>query len=514
MRALSPASGAGWRLSELLAGLAEPPVPAAVWIDRLTADARDAGPGALLLAIADDDHMALTSAREAAERGCPAIAIDAGVLTRNASVARALSARARLAAVPRLRDRGAEIARRFFGDAGALLTTIGIAGSVGKTSVGHLLAQALSEELRCAVVGGLGSGFPGELQTDAPTGPGPLALQRELARQRNHGAAAVAVSLTADELSPGVADAARFRYLLFTNLAAQRPDRRRAASESLNAIGRLFGTPGLEWALVNDDDPASAFIIPRLPSSVRLARYSVGGAADATDRADLWVCARQVVASPRGMRILIDSSLGKGVLETRLIGRVHAANLIAVATVLLSRGLPLDVALERVARVRGVPGRLERFGGDGTPLVAVDTARTPQTLARAIRELRPHCTARLLTVLGCAGWGPRRSRALMGRVAERLSDRIIITDDNPRGEDGDRILADILRGVRAPQCSVVARERGLAIRHAIASAGPSDAVLIAGKGNETTQDMGELKVHFSDRAQVVQALAEWRGRPA
>jgi len=143
-------------------------------------------------------------------------------------------------------------------------------------------------------------------------------------------------------------------------------------------------------------------------------------------------------------------------------------------------------------------------------LVVVDHAHTPDALEKALANLRLHRGRRVITVVGCGGDRDRGKRPLIGAIAERLSDALILTDDNPRSEDGNAIISDILGGVSRPDKVRVERRRGLAIRLAIALAGTGDAVLVAGKGHETTQDLGELKVHFSDRAQVVEALREWR----
>lgn len=155
---------------------------------------------------------------------------------------------------------------------------------------------------------------------------------------------------------------------------------------------------------------------------------------------------------------------------------------------------------------------MECFGGRGQPLVVVDYAHTPDALDQALTNLREHSQGKLICVFGCGGDRDRGKRPLMGEIAERLSDRVIVTDDNPRREDGDCIIADVLAGVHQSRAVTVERQRGLAIRLAIATAAEQDAVLIAGKGHEITQDMGDLKVHFSDRAQVVQALQERGGR--
>jgi UDP-N-acetylmuramoyl-L-alanyl-D-glutamate--2,6-diaminopimelate ligase len=154
---------------------------------------------------------------------------------------------------------------------------------------------------------------------------------------------------------------------------------------------------------------------------------------------------------------------------------------------------------------------MERFGGDGQPLVVVDYAHTPDALEQALLNLREHARGRIHCVVGCGGARDRGKRPLMGAIAERLADRVILTDDNPRSEDGDGIIDDIRAGMERPEAVCVERQRALAIRVAIATAAEQDLVLIAGKGHETTQDMGDLKIHFSDRAQVLQVLQERGG---
>jgi UDP-N-acetylmuramoyl-L-alanyl-D-glutamate--2,6-diaminopimelate ligase len=201
----------------------------------------------------------------------------------------------------------------------------------------------------------------------------------------------------------------------------------------------------------------------------------------------------------------------EGEVEVGVLGTFNAANLLAVLAILRSRGLALAPALHALAKAQAVPGRMECFGSEDAPLVAVDSARGPRALERAIGNLRRHGRGRLITVFGCAGECDAGQRPLMGAVAEAGSDLVIVTDNNPGGEDGNAIVSGILSGMRHPDQVRVERQRGLAIRIALTLAGSADSVLVAGKGHETTQDLGELKVRYSDRAQVMQALREWTG---
>jgi len=502
-----------WSLSELLSGFAAMPFESELRIDRLTLDSRQAGPGALFLACRGTRRHGLEYAEQAAERGCTAIAAEPDRRWGQPDLVR-LSAELALPVVPvaLLSRRTGEIAARFYADPSAAMEVIGITGTNGKTSVSHFLAQALAFDLRCAVIGTLGSGFPGELQTSGLTTPDPIGVQATLARLLDQGAGAVAMEVSSHALDQCRVGAVHFSHALFTNLTRDHLDYHGDMDSYAAAKRRLFRVPGLRWAIVNDDDAASTEIVAGLPATVALARYSLQPDADLARDADLWVRAASVTPLPHGLRIAVQTSAGDGEVEVGLIGRFNAANLLAVLALLLSRGVPLGSALQRLAGVRGVPGRMECFGGGEAPQVVVDYAHTPDALQKAIADLRLHCAGRLLTVFGCGGERDPGKRPLMGAIAERLSDRIIVTDDNPRGEDGDAIIAAIRAGMQEPQLAIVERQRAIAIRRAIALAGRGDAVLVAGKGHETVQDMGELKVHFSDRAQVVQALTEWQGR--
>jgi len=174
--------------------------------------------------------------------------------------------------------------------------------------------------------------------------------------------------------------------------------------------------------------------------------------------------------------------------------------------VLLLRDWPMPEALRRLQGLQGVPGRMECFGAPGQPLVVVDYAHTPDALEQVLKVLREHRPGRLLCLFGCGGDRDTGKRPQMGAVAEHLADQVLLTDDNPRSEDGDRIIADILAGMQWPERAGVERGRAEAIRRLIGEASADDIVLVAGKGHETTQTLGDLVLPFSDREQVTQAL--------
>lgn len=501
-----------WLLSDLLSGLAAVPADTDVRVGQLTLHSRRVEPGGLFLACRGTAGHGLAFAEEACRRGAVAIAAEPDERWNLSGIAAGLGIP--VIPVPDLARWASAIADRFFGKPSAALEVIGVTGTNGKTSVTHDLAEALVPELRCGIVGTVGCGFPGALAADAHTTPDPVSLQETLALLRGQGAEAVAMEVSSHALDQSRAEAVRFAYAVFTNLSRDHLDYHLDMQSYAAAKAKLFRSPGLRWAVLNLDDPLSPRILSELAPAVAVAFYSLQPNPVLPGRCDLLVHTRQLSPGPRGLRLEIHTTAGSGELKVGVLGRFNAANLLAVLGVLLARGLPLARALKLLSAVRGVPGRMECFGRGGQPLVVVDYAHTPDALEKVLTSLRAHTKGRLVAVFGCGGQRDRGKRPLMGEIAERLSDRVILTDDNPRHEDGDQIIAEILAGVRCPADLKIERQRGLAIRLAIATASERDIVLVAGKGHETVQDMGELKVDFSDRAQVVQALRERGGSAA
>ncbi|MBK5968235.1 MULTISPECIES: Mur ligase family protein [Thiorhodovibrio] len=544
----------GWLLDELLVGMttaAVAPVP----VSALALDSRKAAPGSLFLACQGGRAHGLDFARALVGQGVVAIAAEPTERWSKGEIG-ALAAELGLPVIPveRLAARTGDIAARFHQDPSTALEVIGITGTNGKTSVSHFIAQGLAAEARCAIVGTLGQGFPETLSSTGMTTPDAISLQATLAALRDQGAEAVAMEVSSHALAQQRADAVHFDVGLLTNLTRDHLDYHGSMEAYAAAKARLFALPGLRWAILNADDDFSTRVLATLAPGVKLALYSLNPALSLAPavqgRCDLLVRARHLELHQRGLRLEVearrhgeDAELLVGEFSAGLIGRFNAANLLATLTVLLARGMAFETALHQLARVKGVPGRMECFGAEGEPLCVVDYAHTPDALEQALMELRAHCRGQVILVFGCGGERDRGKRPLMGQVAARLADRIILTDDNPRHEDGDVIIAEILSGIGEPggktssaaasdqprssraevdsakdgpanqsTSTITERQRGVAIRRALLMAGPEDAVLIAGKGHETEQDMGELKARFSDRAQVMQALREWRGR--
>ncbi|MCG6896618.1 MAG: UDP-N-acetylmuramoyl-L-alanyl-D-glutamate--2,6-diaminopimelate ligase [Thiocapsa sp.] len=509
-----PSDRHAWRLADLLAGFADAGQAGDRQVWGLSPNSRSLARGAIFLACQGQTAHGLEFAEEARQRGACAILAEM-TPSWSADDMAALQARLGLPVIglQGLRARISAIADRFYGSPSAAMETFGITGTRGKTSVAHLLAQALSIELPCGIIGTIGNGFAGDLRAATEGESDAVHLQESLESLRLQGARAVAVEVSPAALGRSRFAAVHFSHAIFTSLDPKAP-RHTAATGSAEAMLRLFRNPELSWGVLNLDDAFSEAILRATPPGVGVAGFSLRPDAEALPRCDLRVHARAIHALPRGLRLHVVGETPSGRTEacfdSDLIGVCNAANLLAVLTVLLTRGLPLARAARELATVRAVPGRMECFGGEQAPLVVVDHARHPEALKRALINLRAHNPRRVITIVGCSGGGDRETRPLMGAVAEHWSDGLILTDDNPGGECGEAIIEDILAGIAEPGRVRVERQRGLAIRVSIALAGTGDAVLVAGKGHETVQDMGELKLRFSDRAQVVEALREWR----
>lgn len=470
---------AGWDLWRLLSGLAMEELGPSQAIDHLCEEAAEAGPRSLLLTRALRITDILAEAEQAAVQGCRAIAVEHSIALSAGDLGHITKAMAMsVAQIVGIGSRIGAIASRFYGEPSSALRVIGVRGGVEASSLAHLIAQALADE-RCGLVSSLGIGFPDQHWSENLWGervwnqgvrgrglageplrqPSPVELQHALARLKAAGGSAVALEI---------------------------PDTANGAPIDLDA---WLETNGIILAIDVD----------------------AGGKQSGLTREDAWLQLSEISPRPEGLHLNLDGPTGPRALEVPLLGRANGEHLWTLLRFLRALGLDGDTSLSKLARLRSVPGRMEGFGGQRAPLVVVDAAKTPTALQRAIGDLRQHRQGRLTTVFGCQGHRDQQDRAEWGRVAEHHSDLIILTDHNPAGEDGDRIIAQVLSGTRDPDRILIERQRGLAIRRAMTLAGMGDTLLIAGKGQETTQDMGELKVRFSDRAQVVQALTEWRG---
>jgi len=491
------------RLSDLLATRVDGVDPL---IGSVAMDSREVTPGCLFLACAGTRAHGLQYLSQAVEQGAVAIAWEPDARWTDGTVAPLAAGRQLpLIRVPGLGRQVSQIASRFYADPSAGLYMIGVTGTNGKTSCAQYLAQVLAPDLSCGIIGTVGNGFPGALVAGSHTTPDPVRLQALLAEFRQQGAAAVAMEVSSHALDQGRTEAVRMDVAVLTNLSREHLDYHGDMAAYGAAKKRLFHTPGLTAVVINLDDELGRGLAAELAGGPRVIGYSRGQDAPVR-RLDSWIHGEILSIDDNGMQIAVSGSWGQAGFHTPLLGDFNLSNLLAVLGVLLQRGVPLQHAVQRLQQLQGVPGRMQRFGGGTQPLVVVDYAHTPDALEHVLRALRHHTRGRLFCVFGCGGDRDRGKRPQMGAIAEALADVTLVTDDNPRTEDGDRIVADILAGMQRPGQARVIRDRARAIGAAIGSAATGDLVVVAGKGHETTQQVGNRKFPFSDAQQVSQAL--------
>ena len=390
------------------------------------------------------------------------------------------------------------------------LKLIGVTGTNGKTSTTQWIASTLAAAgQRCAQIGTLGNGFPGDLDPSANTTPDALTLHAELARYLEAGAVACAMEVSSIGLDQGRCNGARFAIAVFTNLTRDHLDYHGDMAAYADAKRILFGWPGLQSAVINVDD---AFGRTLLTSTVARRRIAYSLAGPQSGVADNFLHAENIEHTAHGLRFQLVVDGRRSTVEAPVIGDYNVANLLAVAGALLATGIDQADLPSLLSGVLPAPGRMQRYGGDCAPLVAVDYAHTPDALENALAALRPAANqrgGRLVCVFGCGGDRDRGKRALMGEVATRLADWVWVTSDNPRSEDPALIIGEILAGAGARVR--VEADRRAAIAAAIAAAGPGDVLLVAGKGHEDYQEVRGQKFPYSDALVVNAELAAWRG---
>ncbi len=484
-------------LCGLLAGFAAVDAANDCHVSGLALDSRRVQAGDLFFACRGSRSHGNAFVADAIRAGAVAVAVEAG------DAAAVADAGVPVVAVDQLAEKVGPIAARFFGDPSTHLKMIGVTGTNGKTSCSQFLAQALhSNAAPCGVIGTIGSGLCGDLLPSSHTTPDAIALQALLARMHDLGARHVVMEVSSHGLEQKRVSGVAFDVALLTNLSRDHLDYHGDMAAYALAKRRLFESPGLRWAVLNLDDALGRVLFDTLPASLPRIGYTLAGAPTVG----------QVVQGVAlnlhggGLEMMVRSPWGEGRLQSTLLGRFNAANLLGTLAALLALEVPLDVALARLAAVQAPAGRMERFGGDDQPLVVVDYAHTPDALEQVLETLREHCRGTLWCVFGCGGDRDRGKRPQMAEVAERIADRVVVTDDNPRHEDPARITADILAGMARPSDHCVERDRAAAITGAIAEAGAGDVVLVAGKGHEDYQIIGDERRHFSDREVVAAAL--------
>ena len=390
--------------------------------------------------------------------------------------------------VPDARSAMAPLANRFFGEPTRTLRVAGVTGTNGKTTTAYVTRAILEAAgIRCGLLGTIEQVVGGVAEPVERTTPEAIDLQRTFRRMLDAGDRACAMEVSSHALDLHRVDGVRFTAAAFTNLSQDHLDFHGTMEEYFAAKARLFD--GRCPTATNAGDPYGT----RLDATIRY------GAATAEVRAE------DVHLEPGGSRFRLVTPAGAIAVQTSLRGAFNVANVLAAASLAHLMEVPLEAVAAGVASLDGVPGRLEAVEAGQPFPVLVDYAHTPDALATVLQTARGITRGRLIVVFGCGGDRDRAKRPLMGGVASRLADEVIVTSDNPRSEDPDAIIAEILAGIVRPV--MVEPDRRVAIRAALARATEADVVVIAGKGHEQGQEAAGSKVPFDDRLVAREALA-------
>ena len=396
----------------------------------------------------------------------------------------------------------AEVAAAFYGQPTQALTMIGVTGTNGKTTTTHLIEYfLLSWGKRTAMLGTLYTRWKGFQQTAVHTTPFAAELQEQLAEAVKAGNKYGVMEVSSHALAQGRVKQCDFKVAVFTNLTQDHLDFHETMEDYFAAKALLFDTQYLKGrAVINQDDPYGKRLITGL-SKDAVWSYSVN---DST--ADFFT--RDLTYEPTGVSGTLVTPVGEVDFRSPLVGQFNLANLLAAIATGVHLGIDLQKMIDILPDFAGVPGRMERvqIKPEQDISVIVDYAHTPDSLENLLKAARPFIQGKMICVFGCGGDRDRTKRPLMGKIAAELADIAVVTSDNPRTEDPERILADVVAGISPTIEPVVIGDRATAIRHAIREAKSGDGVLIAGKGHEDYQILGTEKIHFDDREQAREAL--------
>ncbi|HDY85395.1 hypothetical protein LCGC14_0551210 [marine sediment metagenome] len=490
----------------LLAGmLADPSILADFVVTGLTLDSRRVQSGDLFISLSSDNDQRRLYLEQALTLGAQSVLFDATQALSEQELKVLTDAHVEAYPIKKLADKVGEIAARFYGHPSLAMTVIAVTGTNGKTSVSQFIAQSLEFlGLPCGVIGTLGVGRVSHLQSNGMTTPDPISLQAALADLCQQSIKYVVIEASSHALEQGRLNSVDVDVAVLTNLSRDHLDYHLTMDNYASAKQRLFEMDNIKTAVINNDDDFGKLLITRLSAKDDLAlmTYSSLGFDDVT------LQAKNVDATSDGFSFeLVNESLTANI-QSQLLGRFNVDNLLAAASSLLAIDVSFDDVAKALAQCQSVDGRMQCYGGNEQPQVVIDFAHTPDALEQALKSLRVHVSgdSQLWCVFGCGGDRDSGKRPLMGEIAERYADKIVLTDDNPRSEMPELIIQAILSGIKQPQNVHVEHDRQLAITYVTSHAKSTDIVLLAGKGHEQYQEVAGVKYPFSDSVAVQDVL--------
>jgi len=486
-------------LSDLLLALALPfsPEHNMVQINHLCLHSQHIRPNSLFLAIKGHSHDGRNYIADAISRGAAAIFYE----TSAEPITHSDNANCPpLIAIDGLNLKLGAIAKAFYGPIDEHKTLIGVTGTDGKSSVAYFVAQALSlAQMPCGLISTLGQGTLTDLTPGPNTTPDALSLFQSLVNFKHQNIDYIALEASSQGLNEGRLNNIAIDIAIFTNLTPEHQDYHLTMEHYANAKARLFKIPSLRCAIVNRDDPYADTLLMACRPEVKRITYSQNNA-----HADIHL----IKATPTQLGVNLIISTPKGIIttHTQLLGRFNISNILALVGTCLQLKLTLKRITSVLPAIVAPPGRMQLISTPAklkAPTVIIDYAHTDNALHAALSALKYHFKiAKIWCVFGCGGERDRDKRPRMAQIAEKLSHRVIITLDNPRNENPDQIMQDILNGFSTPKAVKVIHDRKAAIRYALSMANPTDIILVAGKGHETIQIINDTKITLHDESIV------------
>ena len=408
--------------------------------------------------------------------------------------------------VPELQKKVGILADRYYRYPSEQVKVVGVTGTNGKTSCCWFLSQLLQKlGTDCALMGTIGKGLPGQLESSVNTTADVLSTHRYVAELAVNDIPALAMEVSSHGLDQKRVDGLTFDVALFTHISRDHLDYHNTLEEYAEAKAKLFSQCKFRHAVIGKDDVFSQLMLNSCPDGSHVLTWSLEDTS-----ADVY--ASNIQLWNQGVSARVHTPWGEHDLNAAMLGRFNLENLLSVIAVLGVQGYPLNKVIEAVADLETVPGRMQRFGGGDKPLVLVDYAHTPDAISSVLSSLREHGARKLGCIYGCGGDRDKGKRPEMTRAAVAGADYAVLTSDNPRTESPEAIIADALEGVSVKEQAriEVIVDRGEAIARAVSAAEVGDILVVAGKGHEDYQEINGVRHHFDDSEQVELALKSWR----
>ena len=469
-------------------------------IKNITLDSRKANQGTLFCAIKGHNIDARKFIPQTIENNVTAILADSDTtdyieLIDNTQVIYITNLNSKLSA----------IAGNFYSHPSKKTNLIGITGTNGKTTISQIISQWITIlNHKAATMGTIGNGIYGNLTETANTTGSALDIQENLAEFNSLGANYTTMEVSSHGLVQNRVDDLDFDITVFTNLTQDHLDYHNTMEEYFDAKALLFTKFNSKYKIINSTDPYGQKLINKIEDKDSI--ICITKKDECTNCAGNYVCLNTVEYNNQGTIISFNSSFGNGTLQTKLIGPFNVSNLLQALAAMFALGFNKEDICHAANQLEPVVGRMEVFSKSNKPTIIIDYAHTHDALEKALEAARIHTLGELWCVFGCGGDRDTAKRPLMAQAAEQFADNVIITNDNPRTEDEDTILNDVLAGIKNKDNVKVIKDRYEAIEYSIKNARKTDIILVAGKGHEDYQIFGTEKVHYSDRESACKVL--------